>query len=83
MYELLTPRAIAFWIIDDGQYTKRGGVTLCTDNFTFYEVLNLIFILEMKFNLVCTIHTKNYSNRTKKYYRIYISKVDLYNYYEI
>lgn len=32
--DLLTPRALAFWIMDDGQAVKRGGVTLCTDNFT-------------------------------------------------
>lgn len=73
MYTLLTPCVIAFWIMDDGQHVKRGGVTLCTDNYTYAEVFNLILILEMKFGLVCTIHTKNYSNRSKLYYRIYIS----------
>lgn len=39
MYELLTPRAIAFWIIDDGQYVARGGVTLCTDNYLMSLIL--------------------------------------------
>lgn len=29
----LTPRSLAFWIMDDGQQVKRGGVTLCTDSF--------------------------------------------------
>ena len=77
MYTLLTPRALAIWIMDDGQHVTRGGVTLCTDNLTFYQVLNLILVLEMKFGLVCSIHTKNYSNRTKIYYRIYISKTTL------
>lgn len=36
--DLLTPRALAYWIMDDGQYVKRGGVTLCTDSFTLDEV---------------------------------------------
>src|SRR5258708_28818181 len=29
----LTPISLAFWIMDDGQQVKRGGVTLCTDSF--------------------------------------------------
>lgn len=31
--EHLTDRSLAFWIMDDGQQVKRGGVTLCTDSF--------------------------------------------------
>jgi hypothetical protein len=31
--EELTHRSLAFWIMDDGQQVKRGGVTLCTDSF--------------------------------------------------
>jgi len=31
--ELLSPRSLAFWIMDDGQQVKKGGVTLCTDSF--------------------------------------------------
>lgn len=55
---------------DDGQYVKRGGVTLCTDNFSIGEILLLKSILEDKYNLQCTIHNKN---PEKGYYRIYIS----------
>ena len=36
--ELLTPRSIAFWIMDDGQQVKKGGVTLCTDSFKSDEI---------------------------------------------
>nr|QCI56447.1 hypothetical protein [Hypsizygus marmoreus] len=28
--EHLTPRSLAFWIMDDGQHVKNGGLTLCT-----------------------------------------------------
>lgn len=73
MFDLLTPRAIAFWLMDDGQYVARGGVTLCTDNYRFADVFALMLILEIKYGLVCSIHTKDYANRSKKYYRIYIS----------
>lgn len=79
MYDLLTPRAIAYWIMDDGQYVARGGITLCTDNYAFKDVLALMLILEQKFGLVCSIHTKDYANRSKKYYRIYVSGKSLPN----
>lgn len=60
--------------MDDGQAVKRGGVTLCTDNFTHAEVLEMKRVLECKFNLQCTIHNKNIA---KGYYRIYISRKSL------
>lgn len=67
IYELLTPRALAFWIMDDGQYVARGGLTLCTDNFTLDQVNVLKDVLERKFGLTCTLHNKNENKR------IYIS----------
>jgi len=72
--ELLTPGALAFWIQDDGQHVKRGGVTLCTDNYTENEVLILKSVLESKYKLQCSIHNKN---PIKGYYRIYISAKSL------
>src|SRR5277367_6883312 len=36
--EELTHRSLAFWIMDDGQQVKKGGVTLCTDSFDLEEV---------------------------------------------
>jgi len=56
--DYVTPRALAYWIMDDGQYEKRGGLTLCTYSFTVEEVLLLKDALENKFNLICTIHKK-------------------------
>jgi LAGLIDADG DNA endonuclease family len=44
--------------MDDGQEVKNGGVTLCTDSFTFEEVDLLKAALESKFNILTTIHNK-------------------------
>jgi len=72
---LLTPAAISFWISDDGYsyINQRGGLTLCTDSFKNEEVLRLKDVLEIKFKLKCTIHTKLNKNKNK-YFRIYVSK---------
>lgn len=60
--------------MDDGQAVKRGGVTLCTDNFTLEEVHTMISVLQSKFGLKCTIHTKNV---VKDQHRIYVSRSSL------
>jgi hypothetical protein len=49
--------------MDDGQYVKNGGLTLCTDNFTSEEVQRLKLILESKYGLICTLHKKNNNQR--------------------
>lgn len=64
---------LAYWICDDGQLVKRGGITLCTDNYTLAEVQLLIGILERKFGLKCSIHNKKGKNGNI-YHRIYIGK---------
>jgi len=87
--ELLTPRALAYWICDDGQTYTRGGFGLCTDNFTKEEVLLLITVLETKFQLNCKLYLKSNPKRDaakllldpnfqpRIYYRIYISSKSL------
>jgi len=45
--ELLTPRSLAFWIMDDGQQVKRGGVTLCTDSFKTEDIKFLEMLLKL------------------------------------
>lgn len=53
--ELLTPIALAYWIAGDGSYNIRTGQhTLCTDCFSYEEVLRLRTILYYKFNLIST-----------------------------
>jgi hypothetical protein len=55
-----------------GDGAKRNkGVVLCTDSFTLKEVILLINILIIKFDLKCTIH--NDANK----YRIFINKKSL------
>lgn len=71
--EHLTPRSLAFWIMDDGQQVKRGGVTLCTDSFKNNEISILREALKKNFNLETSIHTKKGKNDTI-YERIYIKK---------
>jgi LAGLIDADG DNA endonuclease family len=49
--EHLTDKSLAFWIMDDGQRVKRGGVTLCTDSFKSSEINILRESLKSNFNL--------------------------------
>ena len=74
--DLLTPRSLAFWIMDDGQQVKNGGVTLCTDSFKSEEISLLRNALSSKLNLTTTIHKKK-SSSEGIYERIYISKPSL------
>lgn len=66
--EFLSPRALAFWAMDDG-YKQSSSLVLCTDSFTKKEVELLINVLKTKFDLDCTLYLKN---KVKGTYRIYI-----------
>lgn len=68
IYELLTPRGLAFWVMDDG--SKHGdGLHISVYAFTAADVDKLMFTLQDKFKLKTSIHF----NRDKKP-RIYIFK---------
>ena len=54
----LTHRSLAFWIMDDGQQVKKGGVTLCTDSYTTEGINILREALKTNFNLITSIHKK-------------------------
>jgi hypothetical protein len=59
IYNLLTPIALAFWIMDDASYHIRDKLlVLCTDSFTHSDVLRLMIVLEKKFKLNCIIERK-------------------------
>jgi hypothetical protein len=77
--EYLSLRSLAFWIMDDGQQVKRGGVVLCTDSFKSEEINTLRDALKSNFNLITSIHKKksNSSESSNIYERIYIKKSSL------
>lgn len=52
----------------DGSY-KGKGLLLCTDSFKIKEVVLLMNVLIIRYNISCTI-----TYHSKKYPRIYISK---------
>lgn len=56
--DYLSERSMAFWIMDDGQQVKKGGVTLCTDSYNSEEIDILRKALNNNFNLLTTIHKK-------------------------
>lgn len=48
--DLLTPRGLAYWIMDDG-YKWRGNVAICTESYTEEENDILVSVLQNKFGL--------------------------------
>ena len=62
---LLTPRGLAYWIMDDG-YNYEKGFYICTESFTLEEQELLSIILKNKFGLDSKPH--KHSNG----YRLYI-----------
>lgn len=56
IYNLLTPIALAHWICGDG-YSRNGGVALATDSYSMVEVVRLINVLIVRYNLECSLFT--------------------------
>lgn len=71
LFHYLDYIAIAHWIQGDGAKRNKGGIVLCTDCFSVKEVVLLMNILLIKFNIKSTIHID------KGKPRIYINKVEL------
>jgi len=61
---------LAHWIMGDGA-KRNKGIIICTDNFTLEEVVLLINILIIKFEINPSIH------KERKNFRIYINNKDL------
>nr|QVG61562.1 hypothetical protein [Rhizoctonia sp.] len=56
--ELLTPISLAYWLCDDGG--KNGkGFHFATNAFTAEDVKLLVSVLQDKFGLKCSIHSRN------------------------
>lgn len=58
LFDLLSPRALAYWIMSDG-VSNQYGLTICTDSYTIKEVVILINILKIRYDLNCSIHYPN------------------------
>lgn len=67
LFNLITPLTLAHMIMCDGA-RRNESILICTDNFTIYEVVQIMNILRIKFRLDCTMHLDN------GYPRIYILK---------
>lgn len=67
--KLLTPRALAYWYMDDGSMKSKQskGVIFNTQGFSFKEVCILCEILTSKFQLKC------WPRKQKEGYQIYVS----------
>jgi len=57
LFDILTYEALAHWICCDGTNTFNG-ITLQTQSFTLKEVVFIINVLIVKFDLNCSIHYK-------------------------
>src|SRR3954453_7722635 len=58
MYYLLTPIALAHWIIGDGTW-NNSGLILCTDSFSIIDNVKLINILMVRYQLDCTLRSSD------------------------
>nr|QID02764.1 LAGLIDADG endonuclease [Orbilia oligospora]QID02832.1 hypothetical protein [Orbilia oligospora]QID02874.1 hypothetical protein [Orbilia oligospora] len=67
IYELLTPVALAHWIMGDGSAVNKGLV-LCTDYFSLEQTTLLLNVLVIKYKLDCTLWKQSSG------WRIYISR---------
>ena len=60
IYDLLTPIALAHWIMGDGA-KRNKGLVLCTDSFSISDVVRLSNVLRIKYglNTIITGFTNN------------------------
>jgi hypothetical protein len=76
--ELLSPLALAVWVMGDGTKVS-SGMKLCTDGFVYKDVEFLSSILREKYGLKTSINKTGAINQ----YCIYISKSSIEEFYEI
>lgn len=72
IYDLLTPVALAHWIMGDGSSVNRGLV-LCTDSFSLEQTTLLLNVLVIKYQLDCTLWKQSSG------WRIYIKNKSMAN----
>lgn len=67
IYNLLTSVDLAHIIMGDGGF-KSKGIFLCTDSYSIQDVVRLMNVLIIRYDLKCTLH------KSDRNYRIYISR---------
>lgn len=81
IYDLLTARSIAHWLMGDGYFDNdKQTIFFCTDCFSLNEVETLINILNHKFNIKSTLHPRKYIDKYLNniiHYRIKLDRLDL------
>jgi hypothetical protein len=60
---LLTPLALAHWIMQDGSRGTCRGLYICTDSFSFTDVQRLSNYLTETYNIRCSIHKAGSKHR--------------------
>ncbi|RUS18461.1 intronic ORF at intron 4 of cox1 protein [Jimgerdemannia flammicorona] len=68
LFHLFYVNGLAFWIMGDGAI-RNMGLILCTDSYTIPDIVRLMNVLMIKFDLKCTGQNDTPSQR-----RIYIPK---------
>jgi hypothetical protein len=80
IHRYLTPRALAYWYMDDGALKWKGhsnAVRFCTDSFSNSDVNLLINVLKEKYNLNCSLQKKDNIFRISILENSYIQLKDL------
>jgi hypothetical protein len=72
---LLTPLALAHWIMDDGSKATYGGLYLCTEIFTFSDNQRLANYLVETYNLKVSLHKLSINNDKVRIY-IYANSME-------
>lgn len=55
IYELLQPVALAHWIMGDGE-SRDYGLRLCTDSYSIKEVIILMNVLNIRYDINCKLY---------------------------
>lgn len=74
IYELLTPVALAHFIMGDGSVIHHGLI-ICTNNYSIQDVIRLLNVLIIRYRLECGLHLKRQNQKIE--YMIYIRQASM------
>lgn len=75
IFNLLDPISLAHLIMGDGG-VRPVGLVLCTDSFTLQDVVRLMNVLMIRYDLQCNLRTVKFTNSTQGH-RIYIRQASM------